>query len=210
VLGAVIVIAKQPVAGRVKTRLAPALTYAQAAEVAGAALVDTLRVAAAVPAERHVLAFDGDAGGWLPPGWSLTPQPDGDLDRRLVSAFAAAGDGPALLVGMDTPQITIAQILAFDPDRFDACLGFAADGGYWAIGFREPDRHADLIEGVPMSTSYTGAAQLSALKSRGLRVQLLDELVDVDTIAEARLVSAQHPDLQFSTALRSVTAKQVA
>jgi len=100
-----LVIAKEPVAGRVKTRLVPPCTPEQAAALAEAALADTLHAVLAVPARRRVLVLDGEPGPWLPPGFDVMPQCGGGLDERLAGAFAAIS-GPALLVGMDTPQLT--------------------------------------------------------------------------------------------------------
>ena len=204
----VIVIAKEPVPGRVKTRLTPPLTPGQAADVAGAALWDTLRAAAGVPAGELLLAFDGSARDWVPEGWRTVPQPCGGLDLRLVAAFAAARPGPAVLVGMDTPQFTPGQLAEFEPGRYDACLGPATDGGYWAIGFADPHRAAAAITGIPMSTDHTGADQLARLRGLGLRVQLLDELTDVDTIDSAREVATLAPRSAFAAALRRADAQR--
>lgn len=201
-----IVIAKQPVAGKVKTRLYPDLSYQQAADAAAAALRDTVRVASTVRAGRHLLAFDGDPTGWAPAPWSVVAQPAGGLAQRLMAAFAAAAPGPALLIGMDTPQVAQRQLNDFDPERYDACLGLAADGGYWAIGFREPTAHAGTIGGVAMSTSHTGADQLGALRRAGLRVQLLDELIDVDTFPDALQVAALDPRTAFARTIRGFIA----
>lgn len=201
-----IVIAKQPVPGRVKTRLTPPLRPDQAADVAAAALADTLAVVAAWPDTQRVLAFDGDPTQWTHPGWTVVAQASGSLDQRLEAAFTAVAAGPALLVGMDTPQLTAAQLGRFDPSRYDACLGLAPDGGYWAIGFGEPDMARSAIVGVPMSTERTGAAQLARLLSLGLRVQLLDELTDVDTIHSAHEVARLAPDSRFARALAAACA----
>jgi rSAM/selenodomain-associated transferase 1 len=199
-----IVIAKQPIAGRVKTRLVPPLTHVQAAELATAALRDTLHAVAAAPAQRRLLAFDGCADEWLPTGWQHCAQPTGGLDRRLAAAFAASGAGPALLVGMDTPQLQAGHLAAFDPSTYDACLGPARDGGYWAIGFRDPAMAASTIIGVPMSSDRTADEQLRRLAARGLRVQLLDELTDVDTFHDARAVAAVARNTRFATALARI------
>lgn len=204
-IGTLIVIAKAPVPGRVKTRLVPPLTYSQAADIAAAALRDTLRAASAVPAHVHLLAFDGDAASWRPPGWDLVAQPSGSLDVRLTAAFAAADPRrPALLVGMDTPQLRPDQLTAFDPARYDAALGPADDGGYWAIAFRDPRVAAATIPGVPMSTADTGAEQLRRMTSAGLNVQLLEPLTDVDVIATADQVAATAPHTEFAQALRAM------
>ncbi|MDT4935261.1 MAG: uncharacterized protein QOK11_3153 [Pseudonocardiales bacterium] len=200
-IDSLLVIAKEPIPGRVKTRLVPPLTHEHAAHVAGAALADTLRAGSAIPARRHVLVLDGRPGTWLTPGWRLVPQAAGDLDVRLAAAFAAAAQGPALLVGMDTPQLQPRHLTAFDPEHFDACLGPAADGGFWALSFRDPRNAAAAIAGVPMSTAGTGAQQLRRLRALGLRVQLLDELRDVDTFDDAQEVACLVPDSAFAHAV---------
>ena len=172
-----LVIAKQPVPGRVKTRLVPPCTHEQAAALAEAALADTLRTVLMAPAGRRVLVLDGEPGPWLPPGFDIVPQCGGPLDERLAAAFAAVR-GPALLIGMDTPQVT-PGLLAVDWRAADAVFGPAADGGFWALGLREPD--PALLRGVPMSTSATGAIQRARLVAAGLRVAELPQLRDVDT-----------------------------
>lgn len=192
-MSALIVLAKAPVPGRVKTRLCPPCTPEQAARLAAAALADTLRAVAATPGvTRRVCVLDGAPGPWLPRGFEVVAQRGGGLAERLAAAFADV-DEPALLVGMDTPQVTPALLrdgLA-RLDRTDAVLGLAPDGGYWAIGLH----HASdaLFHGVPMSAETTGAAQLARLRAHGLQVDLLPELRDVDTIADARAVAASCP-----------------
>jgi hypothetical protein len=197
----IVVIAKRPVPGRVKTRLVPPLTPVEAAALASAALSDTLRTVDATPARQRVLAFDGPVDGWLPAGWIHRSQPSGGLDRRLVASFEALDDRPAVLVGMDTPQLRPHHLSRFDAAEFDACLGPAADGGYWAIGFRNPSVARSAIEGIPMSSDRTAAEQLHRLSGLGLRVQLLDELTDVDTIEDAYQVAAQADDTEFAAQL---------
>lgn len=194
-----LVLAKEPVPGRVKTRLVPPLTHDDAARLAAAAILDTLDVVGRTPARRRVLAFDGDATRWCPPGWDAVQQPAGGLDRRIVAAFAAA-TGPALLIGMDTPQLTPAHLAAFSPRRFDAALGMAPDGGYWAIGFADPRCAPAAVLDVPMSTDRTAAVQLARLHRLGLRVQLLDRLTDVDTVDTAAEVAAAAPRTRFAAA----------
>jgi glycosyltransferase A (GT-A) superfamily protein (DUF2064 family) len=199
----VIVIAKETIPGRVKTRLNPPLSSEQAAELAAASLADTLDVVTALPASRRILLFDGNL---LPLGsesFEVIHQVSGDLDMRLGAIFDEC-TGPTVLVGMDTPQLTAAHLApVFDswPADIDAWLGLANDGGYWAIAMREPD--GSLIRGVPMSLDDTGAWQLASLETAGLRVGFLDELVDVDTIVDARAVAAIAPDGRFGQTLAS-------
>ncbi len=198
-----LVIAKEPVPGRVKTRLTPPFSPAQAAALAEAALADTLHVLAGVPARRRVLVLDGAPGRWLPPGFEVVPQAPGGLDERLAAAFAAHADGPALLVGMDTPQVTrrlLAPALEADGWReCDAWFGPAQDGGFWALGLAAPD--PGLVRGVPMSTAWTGRAQRRRLTDAGLRVRDLPALRDVDDAADAEAVARQAPGSRFARRL---------
>jgi glycosyltransferase A (GT-A) superfamily protein (DUF2064 family) len=195
-----LVIAKQPAPGRVKTRLVPPCTYEQAAALAEAALADTLHTVLRVPARRRVLVLDGRPGPWLPPGFDVVPQCGGPLDERLAAAFAAAR-GPALLIGMDTPQVS-PSLLTVDWRAADAVFGPAADGGFWALGLRVPD--PALLRGVPMSTARTGAVQRARLLAAGLRIAYLPQLRDVDTAADAVAVARQAPLSRFAARAREL------
>ena len=196
-----LVIAKQPVPGRVKTRLVPPCTYEQAAALAEAALADTLATVLMTPAARRVLVLDGEPGPWLPAGFDVVPQSGGPLDERLAAAFAGAR-GPTLLIGMDTPQVT-PGLLAVNWGAADAVFGPAADGGFWAIGLRSPD--PALLRGVPMSTSTTGAVQRARLLSAGLRVTELPQLRDVDTAADALAAAREAPWSRFAAQARELS-----
>ncbi|MEV6651615.1 DUF2064 domain-containing protein [Streptomyces sp. NPDC051219] len=196
-----LVIAKEPVPGRVKTRLTPPYSPLEAARLAEAALADSLATVAAAPVRRRVLVLEGEPGSWLPPGIEVVAQCSGTLDERLAAAFALCS-GPALLIGMDTPQVApadLAPALASDAWRgCDAWFGPAADGGFWALGLAEPD--PQLLRGVPMSVPETGDVQRRRLTDAGLAVRDLRVLRDVDTAADARLVAAQAPHSRFAAA----------
>jgi rSAM/selenodomain-associated transferase 1 len=199
---ALVVIAKSPEPGRSKTRLCPPCTPAQAAMLAEAALRDTLAAVAAAPARRRFLALDGEPGPWLPRGFDLLEQRGDGLGERLGHALRAAG-GPALVFGMDTPQLT-AGTIAHASERLGrgdvgAVLGPALDGGYWTIGLREPDLAA--FENVPMSSDRTCEAQRRRLAALGLRVATLPRMRDVDTIDDAHAVAAACPGSSFAAAL---------
>jgi len=197
-----LVIAKEPVPGRVKTRLVPPCTPEQAAALAEAALADTLHTMLMVPARRRVLVLEGEPGPWLPSGFEIVRQCGGPLDERLAGAFAAVS-GPALLIGMDTPQVT-PDLLNVDWQAADAWFGPAADGGFWALGLRVPD--PALLRGVPMSTPGTGAAQRARLLTAGLRVADLPQLRDVDTAADAIAVARDAPRSRFAARARKLGA----
>lgn len=199
----VLVMAKAPVAGRVKTRLCPPCTPQEAAALAEAALADTLDAVAACGAGRRIVALDGAPGPWLPPGFEVVPQVGGGLDRRLAAAWAGAG-GPGVQIGMDTPQVTaglLDEALA-SLDGTSAALGLAVDGGWWAVGLRRPDPRAFLR--VPMSTAGTGAAQLARLRRLGLDVTLLPTLVDLDTAADLPAVVASGSAIRTAEQARRI------
>ncbi len=186
----VMVIAKEPVAGRVKTRLTPPLSPAEAADVARASLRDTLDAVAATPVARRVVALAGNPAGLIPPGFEVIPQVEGSLDKRLAAA-AEAVKGPVLVIGMDTPQVTertlssaLSRLLESDAD---AVIGPAPDGGYWAIGLKRPDGAA--IAGVRMSEPTTCADQRARLDELGLRSLELEELRDFDHFADALAIA---------------------
>ncbi|MFJ2780959.1 DUF2064 domain-containing protein [Kitasatospora sp. NPDC087315] len=142
------------------------------------------------------------------------PQRGGGLDERLAAAFAHAARlapaAPALLVGMDTPQLTAPMLAeplsAVRRAGVDAWYGPAADGGFWALGLARPTEQLArrLLLGVPMSTPGTGAALLERLHGAGLVAARLPELTDVDTARDARAVAAAAPHSRFATHLRSI------
>ncbi|MFJ3804537.1 DUF2064 domain-containing protein [Streptomyces sp. NPDC090088] len=197
-----LVIAKEPRPGRVKTRLTPPFSPEQAAALAEASLADTLWTVAETPATRRVLALEGAPGPWLPPGFDVVRQCAGGLDERLAHAFADCS-GPTLLIGMDTPQVTTA-LLTVDFAECDAYFGPAEDGGFWALGLADPD--PALLRGVPMSVPETGAVQRRRLVAAGLRVRDLPRLRDVDTAADAAAVAALVPHGRFAAVLARYAA----
>lgn len=207
---ALVVLAKTPRPGDVKTRLCPPLTPEEAAEFAAAALRDTLDVADRLAWSGRFLALDAPTGEWDRPGWTQIQQTAGGLDKRighaLLAAQKAAAGAPTLLIGMDTPHLRGADLrhardLLTD---HDAVLGPAIDGGYWAIGLRQAD--PGLIHGVPMSCAVTGTAQLLRLLGAGLRVGLAAHYRDIDTIADARDASTTLRYSRFALALRAAGA----
>jgi glycosyltransferase A (GT-A) superfamily protein (DUF2064 family) len=194
-----LVVAKQPVPGRVKSRLVPPFTHEQAALLARAALRDTLAAVLAAPVKRRVLVLDGEPDGSLPRGLEVVPQAEGALDVRLAAAIGMVS-GPVLVIGMDTPQLR-PDLLDVSWEGADAWFGPAWDGGFWALGLREPD--PAHVRGVTMSTPRTGAEQRARLRAAGLRVADLPILRDVDTVADALAVAAGAPDTRFAATLRT-------
>ena len=193
-----LVVAKAPVPGLAKTRLAATLGDEVAADIAAAALLDTLDAVADTPAAARVVAMTGNLDDARRSDeirsrladFLVIPQRGDDFAERLVNAHLDAGRGlPVVQIGMDTPQV--------DPDRLarcaqaltdhDAVLGMARDGGWWVLGVRDATSAA-CLRGVPMSVPETGALTLAALQRNGLQVALTEELADVDTVDDVGTV----------------------
>ncbi|MEU7872282.1 TIGR04282 family arsenosugar biosynthesis glycosyltransferase [Dactylosporangium sp. NPDC049140] len=205
----VLLLAKTPVPGRVKTRLCPPWTAEQAASLAAAAIADTADVLAATPAVARTLVVDGALAA--PRGWGRVPQRGAGLGERLAAAYAdtARPRVATLLVGMDTPQLSVGHLVDATARlaTADAVLGPAEDGGWWLLGLRDPAAAAVLAD-VPMSTADTGALTRAALRERGLAVSTAATLRDVDTAPDARAAAAAAPATRFARVLSTVDGQR--
>ena len=210
-----LVVAKAPVPGLAKTRLAASIGDGAAAHIAAAALLDTLDAVAAAPLQDKVVALTGDlhaaaCGDEIRDrlaDFRVVPQRGADFAERLANAHADASTGlPVLQIGMDTPQVS-ADMLADCAETLldtDAVLGLADDGGWWVLGVTDPAT-ADCLRAVPMSRSDTGALTLAALYAAGLAVGLVAELGDVDTVDDIESVRRMCPaGSRFVRATRAV------
>jgi len=210
----VLVVAKAPVPGMAKTRLAEAVGPDTAADIAAAALLDTLDAVAAAPVTARVVAMTGDLDAASRADeirsrlddFTVIPQRGTDFADRLANAHAdaavAAGPRPVLQIGMDTPQVTAALIVRSADVLLTApaVLGMATDGGWRLLGVHAPT-DADVLRAVPMSRDDTGAVTLRALRDTGINVILIDELRDVDTVDDVAAVrEASSPDSRFARA----------
>ena len=212
-----VVIAKAPVAGLAKTRLAVTVGEQAAADIAAATLLDTLDAVDATPAESTVVALTGDLGQASRSRQirsrlndvHIVEQRGDDFSARLANAIAdaaAVGGGlPVMLIASDTPQVTAglltecAQLLL----QTDVVFGMARDGGWWVLGVTEPAM-AECLHSIPTSRSDTGPATLEALRDKGLAVALVAELSDVDTVDDVDIVRAEcAPDSRFVSAIRA-------
>lgn len=213
----IIVLAKLPVPELVKTRLCPPCTPVEAAQIAEASLIDTLDAVAAARTLRPELVREVilcvDRLGRVAPEWiarvgRIVDQCEGGLADRLEHAFGSV-EGPAILIGMDTPQVT-AELL-IDAARslgmrgHDSVIGPAKDGGFWIIGFRRCP--PNVFRGVPMSTDHTGEDQLIAMGREGLTPELLPALTDFDTFADAVEIASFLPGSRMQAAVRNVAER---
>jgi glycosyltransferase A (GT-A) superfamily protein (DUF2064 family) len=214
----VLVVAKAPVPGQAKTRLAAGVGAPAAAHIAAAALLDTLDAVADAPVAARVVALTGSLDDAASvdeirsrlADFTVVPQRGDDFAERLANAHldaaAAAGGLPVLQIGMDTPQVTAELIgeCARELLAADAVLGLARDGGWWVLGVSDAAT-ADCLRTIPMSRSDTGAVTLGALEDTGANVSLVPTLADVDTVEDVDAVRRQcAPDSRFANATRGV------
>ncbi|CAA9383149.1 MAG: Uncharacterized nucleoside diphosphate sugar transferase SCO3743 [uncultured Nocardioides sp.] len=210
-----LLVAKAPVAGRVKTRLGALVGYDVAADLAAAALLDTIDACHATGAARH-LSLAGDLSAAVRgeeirsalDGWTITPQVGEGFADRLVRAHLDAGPRIVVQIGMDTPQVTAADLheVADLIAGHDAVLAPATDGGWWALARRDANVVRHLAQ-VSMSTSTTCADTWRALERAGARVAQASALTDVDTLDDAELVAGLAPATRFAEAWRAVRAE---
>ncbi len=217
----VLVVAKAPVPGLAKTRLAFAVGATAAADLAAAALLDTLdAVEAWAPASGRLIAMVGDLSaarhsGELTSrlsGWCVIGQRGEDFASRLAHAHHDAAafwgrESVVVQIGMDTPQLTskdfdlmVSDIAGVEGGGVDAVLGPASDGGWWALATRGAG-YADGLRHVRMSTSDTCRDTVSVLRAAGASVRLAHGLSDVDTLADAIRVASEAPETRFAQAV---------
>ena len=203
-----LIVAKAPIAGLAKTRIAATVGPDAAADLAAAALLDTLDVATTCGA-NVVVAITGDLGSAARSDeisdaladMTVIDQRGVGLAERLAHAHAdAAGHGPVVQIGMDTPQVTADDLIAADAlVRSDgSVLGPAADGGWWLLGLDDATR-AEFLADIPMSAPDTGARTSAALGAGQVRVR---ELRDMDTWADVVEIAAEVPDRRIAESAR--------
>lgn len=195
-----LVVAKAPIPGVAKTRLAATIGHVAAADLAAAALLDTLYAVAEAEVDRRVVTLAGNIEQGARPrelaralaSFTVLGQRGSGLGERLWRAHCDAADSGAVLqIGMDTPQLSTQMIddAATALSASDV-LGPAEDGGWWALGLRNPAL-AYALRTVPMSTPTTGAETLSALTAAGASLTLLPTLRDVDHEIDLDAVAQQ-------------------
>ena len=200
---ALIIVAKQPQAGRTKTRLSPPLSGQQAASLYYHFLLDTLELMQQVEIAQPILAYTPDKAepffrDIAPDGFEFVPQIGPDLGERLhnvLSHCLQGGYRQAVVMDSDSPTLpvdTLRQAFrALDDPAVDMVLGPCEDGGYYLIGLKSPC--AALFRGVPMSTPQVAAETLQRAQEQGLRVARLAHWYDVDLYAD---IERLHKELQ--------------
>jgi len=183
-----VLMAKAPRVGRVKTRLAAAVGPVRAWAFHRRCLAATARKLKD-PRWTCWLAVTPDRAAHAPrlwpEGWMVIPQGGGDLGMRMAALLAAPGPGPVVLVGTDIPGVTadhIAAAFAALGDN-DFVFGPAADGGFWLVGAKRRPRLDDPFHDVRWSTAHALSDTLANLPD-GARVGFVETLRDVDDAAD--------------------------
>jgi rSAM/selenodomain-associated transferase 1 len=181
--------AKSPVAGRVKRRLAAGVGATQATRFYRTCLAHMLTRVGRDPRWRTLLAVspDSDIGAAFWPRWiERVPQGHGDLAARMQRLLRRLPPGPAIIVGSDIPAITPSDIArAFRLlGNADAVFGRAPDGGYWLVGLRRAPRAFAPFAGVRWSGRHALADTLGNLAGR--RVAFAATRNDVDCEEDSR------------------------
>ena len=212
-----LVVAKAPEPGRAKTRLAATVGDRVAADIAAAALLDTLTAAAAAPVAARVVALTGDLGDAAGAteirqrleSFTVIEQRGDGFGDRLANAHADAsrppGGFPVLQIGMDTPQVT-AELLAGCAGRLletPALLGLAFDGGWWVLGVRTP-AIAECLRAVPDVPARHRRTHAKSVARQRYRRGSVQPLADVDVVDDVAVVrEACGPASRFARVTRA-------
>ncbi|HEY0028154.1 MAG TPA: TIGR04282 family arsenosugar biosynthesis glycosyltransferase [Allosphingosinicella sp.] len=177
----IVIFAKAPVPGRVKTRLIPVLGAEGAAKLAAEMLEQTVGEALASGLQVELCGEPDPATWYDGPSIHLASQGDGDLGQRLDrAAERVLATENILLIGADCPALDAARLRAAADAlaEQDAVIHPAEDGGYVLLGLRRFD--ASLFEGIAWSTSTVAAETLARLTALGWRVDVRETLADID------------------------------
>lgn len=190
------VMVRVPAAGRVKTRMAAALSPEAACELYRAFLGDLFERLESARV-RPTIFHDGEPGesmaALLPRPWPLVPQPEGDLGTRMVAAFQHLLAGPAsraVLIGSDSPDLPLIHLRhAFQRLKHrDVVIGPAMDGGYYLIGLRSAA--PGLFENISWGEPGVFAQTIAAVRSAGLSLSVLPPWYDVDDAQSLEMLRA--------------------
>ncbi len=192
---AVIVFARYPVPGKVKTRLAKDLGEGPATEFYAAWARHALDQVRKLDGDvtRYVFYAGGRRGrqvrDWAGDGFHLVAQNGENLGERMLNAFRTVfenGARKAIILATDAPDLSASLVEGAIQalDSRDAVVGPCHDGGYYLLGIKE--LHTDLFLRVPWSTQWVLSTTIARLKNLGLSYMLLPALYDIDTVDDLR------------------------
>ena len=218
----VLIMAKAPVTGQVKTRLGATVGLDHASHLAHAALLDTLAVCESVfPPGQRVVALAGNVELSVNPaalrqalqGWQVVDQYGAHFAERLMAAHQqthSTHGGPVVQIGMDTPHVTARHLehVVATASGGHPVLGRASDGGWWVLASISPG-DVDGLDHVPMSRRDTWAGTRECVERAAGTVLPTAELGDVDTADDAELVALAAPHTAFARLWRRLQTTQV-
>jgi len=188
---ALVIFAKAPIAGQVKTRLCPPLTLEQAAELATCFLIDIVERACLLPDVEVYIAFTpADSEPYfreiLPFPVKYIAQRGGSLGERELNIFSdllESFESRVVLIGSDIPTLPPLHLqeafFQLETAQCDAIFGPSSDGGYYLVGMRKV--HKELFEKITWSTPTVMAETLAQARKHNLNVGLVPAWYDVDT-----------------------------
>lgn len=195
---ALVIFAKAPIPGQVKTRLCPPLTPDEAATLHGSFVLDTLertKLAATtlkLPCDRYLACAPSSTHVFFKimeerHGVKVIDQVGEDLGARMHQAFEtifARGYRHVLIIGTDVPTVPLDHLkqALTKLEQHDLVLGPAQDGGYYLVGIKQP--HPTLFRDIPWSTDQVLKLTQDKAATLGLKAALLELWRDVDTIAD--------------------------
>lgn len=209
----VLVVAKAPVPGLAKTRIAADVGDDAAADIAAAALLDTLQTSVD-SGMGVVVALTGDLDEAMRSDelrralddLVVVPQRGATFGERLARAHLDADVGHGVVqVGMDSPQVTPGDLLGAAEllGHYASVIGPAEDGGWWLVGVRNGS-DASGLAAVEMSTPFTGLHTREVLPAP---TALIRTLRDVDTWDDARVVAAEIPNSRFAASVTAISER---
>ncbi|WP_160295217.1 TIGR04282 family arsenosugar biosynthesis glycosyltransferase [Geobacter sp. OR-1] len=193
-LNALLIFAKWPEPGRVKTRLSPPLSSHEAAELYRCMLLDTLASTNAVAGINRMIFFSGGPERsadfrLLAPDAEVVMQDGENLGERLSNAFAKAfslGYRSVAVIGTDSPHMPVERIeeafTVLNEKKADVVFGPSEDGGYYLIALNDPQ--PELLRDIPWSSPETLARSLEKAEDTGLKAKLLASGFDLDTVRD--------------------------
>lgn len=197
----ILIFARTPELGKVKTRLAAEVGDAAALDLYHRLLAHTCDTVtrSGFPARAHLAGPMPDTDLWSDAGFRRFPQADGDLGARMSAAFAQAfADGvrSVVIIGTDCPGLSPAHLHEAMKalETHEAVVGPAEDGGYWLLGLSAPVR--SIFQNKAWSTDTVLRDTLADFKALGMSVARLEVLRDVDTAADLLALAEEHPWLR--------------
>jgi len=205
---ALVILTKAPQPGQSKTRLVPPLSYAEAADLARALLLDQLQNLAIFGGARLFIAFtpENAAGffeGFIAQGFTCFAQRGQSLGERMRHAFEhlfASGFENIILIGSDLPALPLRffhqAYACLEKSAADVVLGPSADGGYYLVGMNR--MIATIFDGIDWSGDDVLARTIHKVEDRGLKHELLPEWYDIDTAKDLERLQSERTCFEVS------------